>query len=214
MLLESSKKVRQVEAGRTIVRSGVESSTVQIVFDGLACRTKALESGAIQTLGFLVPGDLCNLQAALLGALDHSVKTLTACTVATVPVSLIEAWTSRADINRALWRATLIDVAISRQWILNLGARSAEQRIGHLFVELELRLEAIGLATGQGYMLPITQEQLGECAGLSPVHTNRVLGRLRDAGLVAFQRHRVDIIDFERLADFSGFSSDYLYLGI
>ena len=212
VLRRSAEQVAQVEAGSILVRSGVRASKVQIIFDGLACRHKALPDGKAQILAILVPGDICNLQATLLGSLDHSVRTLTRCTVGTAPLSLVEDWTGRADINRALWRATMVDEAILRQWMLSLGVRSAEERIAHLFVELLHRLKAVGLATETGYALPITQEQLAECAGLSTVHVNRVLNRLREAGLVTMQRHRVAIADLPRLTAIAGFDLEYLHL--
>ena len=132
--------------------------------------------------------------------------------MASIPGHVVDGWTERAVDVGALWRAALVDEAVMRQWALNLGARPAEGRIAHLFVELLHRFRAVGLATDEGYALPLTQEQLAECAGLSTVHVNRVLNRLRMSGLVTLQRQRVAILDLPRLTALAGFDADYLHL--
>ena len=99
-----------------------------------------------------------------------------------------------------------------REWIVNLGARQAEERVAHLLLELLYRLKAVGLATDKGYALPMSQEKLGECTGLSAVHVNRVLTQLRRSGVVSFQRHRVAVEDIDALREMAGFDPSYLHL--
>ena len=195
-----------------LVREGAPPGSVRLMVDGIAYRYKAIPAGRRQIMAFLLPGDLCDLQVPILGAMDHGIRTLTRCQVASIPQSVVDGWTERPRVNRALWWATLVDEAIMREWIVNLGARPAEQRVAHLLVELLYRFRSVGLATDKGYALPLSQEKLGECTGLSAVHVNRVVNRLRDSGLVTFQRHRVAIEDLEALAEMAGFDPSYLHL--
>ena len=213
LLRHGIERVEPISADEDLIHDGDRPGAVRLVLEGLACRYKTLRNGRSQILAFLVPGDFCDLHVSILDAMDHGIRTLTACKVANISKATIEVWRHHPRINRALWWATLIDEAIMRQWIVSLGARSAEERIAHLFLELLYRLKTVGLATDKGYALPITQTELGECTGLSSVHVNRVLNRLREAGLVSFHRHRVHIVDLQQLTALAGFDGSYLHLG-
>ena len=204
--------VRVVEAETDLVREGAPPGSVRLVVDGIALRYKNLPRGRRQIIAFLLAGDMCDLQIPILGVMDHGIRTLTRCQIASIPQEVVDGWTERPRVIRALWWATLVDEAIMREWIVNLGARQAEERVGHLLVELLYRLEAVGLATKKGFALPLSQEKLGECTGLSAVHVNRVLGRLKKAGLVSFQRNRVAVEDLPALEKMSGFDPSYLHL--
>jgi CRP-like cAMP-binding protein len=93
-----------------------------------------------------------------------------------------------------------------------LSARPAEQRVAHLLCELLVRLRVVGLVDGGQYELPLTQKELGDTTGLSNVHVNRVLRRLRGEGLITFKDKHLVILDVERLNAFSGFTPNYLHL--
>lgn len=204
--------VRTVDAEKDLVREGSPPGMVRLILEGIAYRHKSIPQGRRQIMGFLLPGDLCDLQVPILGHMDHGIRTLTRCQVASIPQSVVDGWTERPRVIRALWWATLVDEAILRQWIVNLGARQAEERVAHLMVELLFRLRTVGLATDKGYALPLSQEKLGECTGLSAVHVNRVITRLRKSGLITFQRHRVAIEDLDAVCQMAGFDASYLHL--
>jgi CRP-like cAMP-binding protein len=105
-----------------------------------------------------------------------------------------------------------MDAAIHREWELSLGRRTALSRIAALFCEMRLRLEVVGMTEGQTYALPLTQTDLAECLGLTPIHVNRTLKELREQGLVHFKSGRVTILDWDRLRDVAEFDPAYLYL--
>lgn len=204
--------VHTVEAERDLVREGAPTGQLRLVLDGIAFRYKTVPAGRRQIMAFLLPGDMCDLQIPILGVMDHGIRSLTRCRIASISQAKVDQWTERARVIRALWWATLVDEAVMREWIVNLGARPADQRVAHLLVELLHRLRSVGLATDKGYALPLSQEKLGECTGLSAVHVNRVLTRLREAGLVTFQRHRVAVDDLDALTAMAGFDPSYLHL--
>ena len=120
--------------------------------------------------------------------------------------------TRRPDLARALWWATLVDEAVLREWLVSMGQRDAEERIAHLFCEMHLRLQAVGLAAGRRFELPITQADLGDTMGLSTVHVNRTLQSLRGRNLVAFSSGTLEILDLQGLKDLSSFNPNYLHL--
>ena len=195
-----------------LIREGDTPSDVHLILEGFACRYKVLANGTRQIVAYLVPGDFCDLHVFILSAMDHSIATLTRCKVVDIPQYRIFELMNRPAILRALWWATLVDEAVLREWLVNLGARSAEERVAHLLCELLLRLRTIGLAEGNTYRLPVTQAELADTMGLSSVHINRVLQRLRTHGLIALKGHIITILDVGRLNAFSGFNPNYLHL--
>lgn len=212
-LLRGLGRVRRYPADCDIIADRDRPRSVRLIVEGMACRSKALSGGELTITAFLLPGDLCDLDVAILGRMDHTICALAPSEVVDIAQSTIEEWTERHPrINRALWWANLVDEATLRAWLTNLGARRASERIAHLFCELRLRLETVGLATEDGFLLPLTQAQLGQAVGLSVVHVNRVLVGLRTAGLVTFRAGRVEIPDLQRLSLMAGFDPGYLHL--
>ena len=106
----------------------------------------------------------------------------------------------------AMWIDTLIDGSIFREWVVNVGRRDGRARLAHLLCEFARRLEVAGLTEEYRYELPMTQEQLADATGLTPVHVNRVLMQLAREGLIERNRRFVGIPDWEALRRAAGFS--------
>lgn len=202
---------RIVPARTDIIREGQNSENVRLVLKGLACRYKILPTGKRQIVGYLVPGDLCDLHVFILKAMDHSIATLSECTVVDIPRRRILELTDRPGIARAFWWVTLVDEGTSREWLLNLGQRHAVQRIAHLLCELFTRLQSVGLAEPGGFDLPLTQADIGDTVGLSYVHVNRCIQTLRDMELITVKSRTVVIQDLDRLIKYTGFNPNYLH---
>ena len=184
-----------------------------MLLEGFLCRYKDLRDGSRQISELHVPGDFADLHGFTLKRLDHSVMALTCCRVALAPHDRIKAVTAaHPHLARMWWFTTNMDAAIHREWVLSLGRRSALGRVAHLFCELRVRLEIVGLADESGYALPLTQTDVAECLGLTPVHVNRVLKELRESGLVEFRGRRVSITDLAGLERAAEFDSAYLYV--
>jgi CRP-like cAMP-binding protein len=209
----TSEHVRRFGPREDIVCEGDEPGEIHLILSGWACRSKQLEDGRGAILAFLLPGDLCDPNSFLLGAMDHSVGALTSVTVAGIPRPLFEDLTlTRPRIAQALWGAALADAAIQREWTLNLSQRTAYERLCHLMCELFLRLRAIGLTQGPSCELPITQSKLAEATGLTLVHFNRMLQELRAANLVVLKSRILTILDLEALMSATLFNPNYLHL--
>ena len=111
-----------------------------------------------------------------------------------------------------MWFASLVDSAVLREWLVNVGQRSGEERVAHVLCELLVRLRAVGLAQNGAFQLPITQNELGDTTGLSTVHVNRVLQSLRHAELISWRGEDLVILDQEKLFKFAGFTPNYLHI--
>lgn len=205
-------EVRTVEAGRYLVREGAPAEVCTLLLSGFAFRHKLSTEGDRQIVSIHVPGDFIDLQGALLKISDHNVQLLTRSEVALFPIRAVtDLIDTHRCLARALWVETLVEASIHREWVLNVGRRPAPQRIAHLLCEFACRLEFVGLGTTGGYQLPMTQEQLADATGLTPVHVNRTLKNLEAGGYIHRHKRFVEIPDWPALREMAGFSALYLY---
>lgn len=212
LLLTLCDDVRSVPARHDIIREGERPEYVNLIIEGWACRAKVLRDGSRQITAFLLPGDFCDAHVTLFGAMDHNITALTDCKVAFVPRAKMDELSERPRLARALWWASLVDEAVLRAWIVNLGRRDAFDRIGNLICELHRRLANVGLTIDGEFEMPLTQEELADALGLTSVHINRTLKRLREEGLLTLRHKRLVILDVPRLQRIVGFDPNYLHL--
>lgn len=206
-------ELRDVAAGRTIVRSGIPLHESILLVEGFACRYKDLADGQRQIMEVHVAGDFVDLHSFLLKRLEHNVGALTDVRLATVPHDRLREITENyPHLARMLWFSTLLDAALHRERILSVGRRSALGRISHLLCELYVRLELVGLASGNRFNLPLTQADLADANGLTAVHVNRMLKKLRDTGLLTYRGGEVVIHDWDGLQRVAEFNPSYLFL--
>lgn len=204
---------RDVPARQTFIEAGTRLDHSTLILDGIAARHKDLRNGQRQITALHVPGDFADLHGFTLKRLDHALIALTACQVASVAHARIAALVEQFPrIGRLYWFSTNLDASMHREWVLSMGVRDALARIAHLFCELQVRLELVGLADASGYALGLSQIELAECCGLTSVHVNRSLRRLREMGAVTFRAGRVEITDPAALGAIAEFDPDYLYL--
>lgn len=204
--------IRTFPAGAHFVRDGDRPDFCNLLLSGFACRYKIAGDGARQIISFHMAGEFVDLQNGLLGVADHSVQALTETRAAIIPrLALRDLALSRPAIGEALWIDTLIDAAIFREWVVNVGRRDSRTRVAHLLCELSLRMQAAGLASGHRYELPMTQEQLANAVGLTAVHVNRVLRQLAEEGLISRDRRAIFIEDWRRMREAGDFNDRYLH---
>ena len=206
-------ELRQIEANRPISREGERDPGATLVLSGLAFRHKITVEGARQILSVHIPGDFVDLESALLRIADHSVHSLTRCEVAVIPrAAIVELIEKHARLAHAMWIDTLVDGSVYREWIVNVGRRSSRSAMCHLLCEFARRLEVAGLAGEAGYELPMTQEQLADALGITPVHVNRILRDLDREGMIERERRFVRVPSWEALRKAAGFNEAYLHL--
>lgn len=204
---------RLVAAKKHILLEGDRPDHVHVILEGWAARYKTLRDGSRQIVAFLIPGDFCDLHVAILGQMDHSILTLTRCRVAYIPSAQLDALTSGHNgLTKALWWATLVDEGVLREWILNVGRRNAYERIGHLLCELHARMQMVGLVDDDRLALPLTQDHLADATGMTPVHINRILQRLRSENLIEIGSGSLAILDVPKLREAVGFDGNYLHI--
>jgi CRP-like cAMP-binding protein len=203
----------RVRSDQSFIRHGQELKESMLLLDGWMGRAKDLPSGQRQIAELHVAGDFVDLHGFTLKRLDHDVITLSDCTVAVVPHERLKAMTEEfPHLTRLYWFMTNLDAAIHREWTLSLGRRTAISRMAHLFCEMLVKLEIVGLTAGNSYDFPMTQIELSEALGLTPVHVNRTLQELRRMGVLETENRRLNILDLEGLKGVAEFDPAYLYL--
>ena len=206
-------RVQTLNARQDIVRDGDKPSHCCLIISGWACRYKLLSQGNRQIFSFHVAGDIPDLQSLHVHTMDHSLATVTTATVAFIShESLREMTACHPGIASLFWRDTLIDAGIFREWMVGIGRRSAFERISHLFCEMYLKLNAVGLAGDYRCPMPVTQVDIADALGLTPVHVNRVLKNMRGQALVTLRSHTLVIQAWDELLRISEFDPTYLHL--
>jgi CRP-like cAMP-binding protein len=199
--------------GRTIIREGEKVDDIHLVLTGLAARSKTLRSGERQFMALLVPGDLCDVEVFVLEGMDHDILALTETTCVLIPAKVIEDMlTESTKLTRALWWSTMTDSAVLREWIVDHGSRDSLERIAHLMCEMLIRYRIIGETTDDSFPFLLSQEELADATGMTPVHVNRMLRQLRSDGLIELTGKVLTVLDPKGLQRLAKFDSTYLHL--
>ena len=202
-----------IEAYQDIVREGDRPSRCFAILEGIACTYKSTGSGKRQVMSYHVPGDVPDFQSLHLAVLDISIATISPCRLGFVQHDAARAMLrAHPRLNDLFWRSTLIDAAIVREWMLNTGRRDAYARMAHLFCELVTRLGAVGLAPDRTCEMPMTQPELADALGITPVHVNRTIRDLKGAGLITLRSRRLTVHDWDGLNAAAEFDPTYLHL--
>lgn len=206
-------RIKEFRADEDMVREGARPTDSTLLLEGFAARYKDLPNGKRQITALHVPGDFVDLHSFLLKTMDHGIMALSGCKTGAVPHETLREISERhPHLTRLLWLNTLLDGAIHREWLVAMGRRAALGQMAHLFCELFLRLQAVGLTEDRSFRLPLTQAELGDTLGLSTVHVNRVLQELRASRLVSWRGATVTIEDWDGLARVAEFDPAFLNL--
>ncbi len=212
-LLRLPLRLKSVPARHDIVSEGDTPSECCLIAEGFAYRYNLTAEGKRQILSFHISGDIPDLQSLHLDVMDHSLATLVPSSLAFIQHDdmriLIRSHPRLGDL---LWRDTLIDAAVFRQWIVGLGRRDAHGRIAHLLCELLVRLRAVELVEDYAFELPVTQAEFADALGISNVHVNRVLQDLRAENLITWRGNALKVLDWDGLKQAGEFDATYLHL--
>jgi CRP-like cAMP-binding protein len=212
LLTAACQSQRTFPARTDLIREGDKPGPGFVILEGWACRYKLLPEGSRQITAFLMPGDTCDLHATVSNAMEHSIATLTTARIAMVPRGTLETLIeTRPAITRAFWWTQLVYEDTLRAWIVSMGRRNGLQRVAHLMCELHMRARNVGLTDGERFELPLTQTVIGDALGLTPIHVNRVLRKLRLSGVMTLSGGALVIADIAKLAAVAGFDDTYLH---
>jgi CRP-like cAMP-binding protein len=173
-----------VPAGGEIIVAGDEAPELYTLYSGWAFRFKTLPDGRRQILNFLLPGDLLGLQAAMFDAALHGIEALTEVQLCALPRRDI--WALFGNMPALAFDMTWLgsrEESIVDQNLTSAGRRTAAERVAALIVAIYKRAKALGLVAVETFAFPLTQQHIADALGLSLVHTNKTLARLRRMGM-------------------------------
>jgi CRP-like cAMP-binding protein len=206
-------QITEIQADQDIVREGDRPSKCFAILEGFAMTFKVTGAGKRQIVAFHIPGDMPDLQSLHLEVLDISVSALTRCKVGFVQHEALRDLCARFPrLADAFWRETLVASSVFREWVMNVGQRQAHARVAHVLCEWVRRMEAMGLAADHTCELPMTQNELADATGMTTVHVNRTLQRLRAEGLISLAGSKLAVLDWEGLKEAGDFDPTYLHL--
>jgi CRP-like cAMP-binding protein len=198
-------------AGRDLVHQGQSEHAAYILAAGWVCSYKLQPDGTRQIVDFQVPGDFLGLRSVLLRTSDHSFEPVVRIEAAEVlAADLLDALAKTPRLATAILWAASRDEAMVVEHLVGVGRRDADARVAHFLLELASRLALVGMGGRAGYECPLTQYHLADALGLSAIHVNRILRRLREDGLVTFRDGHVRFDDHDRLVALAQFDPAYL----
>ncbi|MEH6641865.1 Crp/Fnr family transcriptional regulator [Vreelandella glaciei] len=206
-------KTMALLSGQDISKVSDQPTKCCLIIEGFTCSYKLTAEGKRQIMSLFIPGDIPDLQSLHLPYLDMNIASITPCLLGFIEHDdMHNICEHNPRLYAAFWRETLVCASITREWLLNTGQRQGYSRIAHLLCELMVRLKAVGLAKEATFVMPVTQAELGDSTGLTPIHVNRVLQALRADGLIHSNKNQITVPDWEKLKEAGEFDSLYLYL--
>ena len=203
---------RKYAARVDLIREGDRPGPVFVVLEGWVCRYKILPNGTRQIVGFLMPGDCCDLHIALLAEMDHSIQTITPAMVARIGRSEMDALLEQHPaVAKAMYISQLIDEGTMRAWITSMGRRTSVERLAHLICELYIRAGNVGIEVEPEFAMPLSQLLMADSLGMTPVHLNRVVKELRLRRAMTVTRGKVVVSNPQLLSKIAGFDETYLH---
>jgi CRP-like cAMP-binding protein len=194
--------------GQALIEQGQTAHEAFFLQSGWGCSFKILPYGDRQVIRFPIPGDCVGLRSIVLRTSDHTVSALTDVVVAAIEAPrILEIINKFPRLGAAFLWAVARDEAMVVEHLVNIGRRTAEERMAHFFLELAERLKLIGLATETEFEHPLNQSLVADVLGLSEVHVNRVLRQLREQDLLTVREGKVSIHDLRGLRKLAGYHS-------
>ncbi len=191
----------KIEAGGPVMAQDASSPFLFTVLSGYGVRTILLEDGRRQVVGFVFPGDFLGLQNGVIGVMRHGIEATTEMHLCVFPRDRL--WDLfKSSPERAFdltWLASREERALGES-LTTVGRKTARERVAFALCAVLRRSERLELVEDRGAPMPWTQQDLADALGLSHVHVNRTLKRLRAEGLVALGDGYLSAPDFDRLA--------------
>jgi CRP-like cAMP-binding protein len=191
--------IRRIPARREVLGEGHPVPQAQIVLSGWACRVQMLSDGRRQIVSLMLPGDLIGMCRQRDPLASSSVLALTDVVTCLAPEP------RQGQHGTGLAEAYAVSGALDELYLLRhitrLGRLSAYERTADLLLEIHERLTLAGIASGNMFPMPLTQEMLADTLGLTSVHVNRTLQTMRRDGSVSLRAGTAVLSDPAHLAN-------------
>jgi CRP-like cAMP-binding protein len=212
-LLDIRGERRSLRPGEDCLMEGDRPTESVVVLAGLLQRYKLVPQGGRQVHAFYLAGETPSLETIPMEVMDNNLAAVSASEIGAIShAELNRVMEARPRVRMLIWRETLIQGAMFREWLTRNSRLLAHEQLAHFFCEMMTRARAAGVARGDSCELPISQQDLAEALGLAPVHVNRTLQILQASDLLSFRGGVLTVPDLDRLAEAAQFDPTYLHL--
>jgi len=195
--------------GDKLIRVGEPSDNIFRIHTGWVARARDLLYGKRQIVAIFLPGDLAGVKSMLLERQPDSVECLTDVVAQSIDAGALS---KLAEANYAVALRIMFQLGEDERrrdnWVSALGKADAEQRLADMLLDLRGRLHRLGLVKDDTFRFPMTQQQIGDFAGLRVVHVNRVLRRFREFEIAVVSKGTATILNSEALGRRAAFVQD------
>ncbi|MGP6087403.1 Crp/Fnr family transcriptional regulator [Antarctobacter jejuensis] len=190
------------EPGTEILCEGNSSAQLYTALSGMGLRYKTLADGERQVIGFVMPGDFIGLQTGVMNEMGHSVEATTEMHLCVFNRS--ELWgLFKTHAQRAfdLTHLAAIEEHLLCEALVAVGQMDGVRKVAWLLHRFYRRLTALGMNRNDRVQLPYRQQDIADALGLSLVHTNKSLARLRNDGVATWTQGALVVHDVPRLTE-------------
>lgn len=207
-----ARNAKEFQKGDDLACEGDSPHSLHVVLSGWVQKYRQLADGRRQILGFFLPGQICDLDLFTVMRTASSLAAVNRATVAAIGRDEASHLLAACPhLPQVLSWSEIVASAIQSEWMTSIGQRNALERVAHLFCELYVRQHA-GKRGGE-CDFPLTQSQMADATGITPVHINRTIQHLRRRAGIELAERRLLVPDFPVLAAIGGFDPHYLHLG-
>jgi CRP-like cAMP-binding protein len=211
LLADIHRRRRSFRSGSALPQHGSSMPSIYILATGWAFTYKLLSDGTRQIIDFRIPGDVIGWDSLVSPRSELMVELITTAEATEVlEHDVMSTLLASPGLARGFLWAAARDGCVAAERLVGIGRRQSCERIAHFLLEIAARLNAVGIGWKDAVPCPLTQYQLADALGMTPVHVNRSLRTLREDGLLIFQKGEVTFLDYDGLVAFAGFDSSYL----
>lgn len=201
----------EIKAGTLLWQMGDSADEFCTLRSGWAYSYRHLENGDRQILEVFLPGDIIGLREFAFAQRLENVRMINDGVICHFPHNrMLELFRQSLTLTSIMFAIGSRQQALLTERLVNIARRSARQKMAHFLHEMYLRLRQTNDDISGQFRLPLSQEQLADILGLSPVHVSRTFSALSEDGLVFRDRHNVTIPDLDALSAEGEFDAAYL----
>jgi CRP/FNR family transcriptional regulator len=193
------KHLPPLQSGQHLYRAGDKGRSLFAVRSGAAKSYCITESGDEQVLGFTLPGELVGLDGLSDGFYTSSSIVLETSSICEIPYERLEGLCNTLPgLNRQILRVAAREISADQQMLMQLGKRTAEERLASFLLSLSSRFCQRGLSATE-FNLPMSRQDIGNYLGLAIETVSRLFAHFQEQGLLHVSRKQITILDLERL---------------
>ncbi|PZO91822.1 MAG: transcriptional regulator [Sphingomonas sanxanigenens] len=199
-----------LDAGKTLVEEGDSGDGLYVLREGLLLSASLLKGGERQILRIYHSGDLVGTTGIPWRRAPASATAIVDSVVCHFPrAALREIFIAHPRLAALFYSIGMIENVALSDRLKSLGRTEGKARVAAFLLEMLGRLRITDRNVTNRYDLRLTQADIGDAVGLTPVHVNRMLRELTEEGCILRDGRSIAIADEQQLAEYCEFIDRY-----